>query len=294
MRRRRPEHQTVLSIRSAATSLYTTPASSTHPTPDSSAYPSACPSEDEGEIATLAQTFPFLSLPSELRNKIYSLVFASAPQVIDLDPDTFAIIRRQKLFALFKVSRQIYDESTHHFFGTHAFRLFPTYPGRYINTKRPLLCRLRAKQRSSMTTLDLRLGPGWQSPPRGWIVNQALGLSDCTNVRILKVFAQCDTSDAMYNGYRRSEGFYERFCADLLEAVLKEVPSIQVVEFDAYSPVKRDGPMISGLGDVVATYGKVVGWGPERGWDKESDQVWLDAVLMHPAGKLMKSVAVFG
>ena len=102
----------LLAIRPAATSNNTTPASS--------AFPSAYPSEDESEveITTPAQTFPFLSLPSELRNKIYYLVFASVhvPHIIDLDPDTFAYIRREKLFALFKVSRLLYNESTHHFF----------------------------------------------------------------------------------------------------------------------------------------------------------------------------------
>lgn len=282
MVRPRPKSHGVLAIRSAATSNNTTPASST--------YLSAYPSEDEGEIATPKQTFPFLSLPSELRKKIYDLAFAATPQVIDLDPDTFSLIRREKLFALFKVSRQLYDESTHHFFSTLTFRLFPTYPGRYFKTKRPLLCRLAAKYRATMTSLDLRLGPGWNNPPQGWVVNQALGLADCVNVRVLKVFVECDTSDPIYNGFRKGEGFYERFCAELLEAVLKEVPSIQVVEFDAWSAVKRNGDMISGLGEVVARFDKVVGWGPQRGWDQESDQVWLDALLLHRPGKLTKSV----
>ena len=285
MVRQRPMYHGVLAIRSTATSNKITPASST--------FPSAYPSEDEDEIATTKQTFPFLSLPSELRNKIYYLVFASAPHIIDLDPDTFSYIRREKLFALFKVSRQLYNESAHHFFSTHTFRLFPTYPGRYFKTKRPLLCRLPAKYRTSITSLDLRLGPGWNNPPPGWVVNQALGLADCVNVRVLKVFVECDTSDEIYKGFRRSEGFYERFCAELLEAVLKEVPSVQVVELDAWSAVKRGGKMISGLGEVVSRFEKVVGWGPERGWDQESDQVWLDALLLHRKGKLTKSAAVF-
>ncbi len=285
MARPRPKNHGTLVIRSSATSTNTTPASST--------YPSTYPSEDEGEIATPAQTFPFLSLPSELRNKIYSLVFVTAPQVIDLDPDTFSIIRREKLFALFRVCRQVYNESTHHFFSTHTFRLFPTFPGRYFRTKRPLLCRLPAKYRASITSLDLRLGPGWNNPPQGWVVNKALGLSDCTSVRVLKVFVECDTSDAIYNDFRKGEGFYERFCAELLEDVLKDVPSVQAVEFDAWSAVKRTGLMISGLGQVVAKFDKSVAWGPERGWDKESDQVWLDALLLHSAGKLVKSAAVF-
>ena len=276
----RPKNHGVLSIRSAVTSNATTPASST--------YPSTYPSEEEGKISTPVKPFRFLSLPSELRNKIYSLVFASAPEIIDLDPDTFSILRRDKLFALFRVSHQVSNESTHHFLSTHTFRLFPTYPGRYFNTKRPLLARLPAKYRSSITSLDLRLGPGWNNPPPGWVVNNALGLADCKNVRVLKVFVECDTSDAIYNGFRKGEGFYERFSANLLEAVLKEVPSIKVVEFDAWSAVKRNGEMISGLGEVVARFDKVVGWGPERGWDQESDQVWLDAVLMHGSWKAVE------
>jgi len=123
-----------------------------------------------------------------------------------------------------------------------------------------------------------------------------LGLVDCKNVRVLKVFVECDPSDAIFSGYRRSEGFYEQFSANLLAGILKEVPSIKVVEFDAYSSVKRTGDMMSGLGEVVAKYDKVVAWGPERGWNLESDQVWLDALLIHPGGGKMlnKAVTVFG
>jgi hypothetical protein len=182
----------------------------------------------------------------------------------------------------------------HRFFSTHTFRIFPTYPGKYFKTKKPLLARLPIHYRNSMTSLDLRLGPGWSNPPRGWIINDALGLADCTSVRTLKVFVECDPSDPIFNGYRKHEGFYEKFSADLLEGILKAVPSVKVVEFDAYSSVKRTGPMMAGLGEVVARYDKVVAWGPERGWDTESDQVWLDAVLMHGGGqKLSKNIAVF-
>jgi len=125
-------------------------------------------------------------------------------------------------------------------------------------------------------------------------VNEALGLADCTSVRVLKVFVECDPSDAIFKGFRKSEGFYEGFSANLLDEVLKEVPSIKVVEFDAYTSVKRNGDMMSGLGEVVAKYDKIVAWGAERGWDLESDQVWLDSLLMHGAGqKLSKNVAVF-
>lgn len=127
------------------------------------------------------------------------------------------------------------------------------------------------------------------------MVNDALGLADCTSVRVLGVFVECDPSDGVFAGWRKDDGFYEKFCAGLLDAVLKDVPTIKVVEFDAWNSVNRTGDMMSGLGEVVGRYDKVVAWGPERGWDKESDNVWLDAVLMHSGGqKLIKTIAVFG
>lgn len=264
--------------------------------PHSTHNPSACSCDTEVEEWTKGKKhayFPFLALPSELRNKIYSLVFSLAPQVFDLDPSIFRFLHSQKMLALFTVCRQVHMEASHRFFSTHTFRLFPTYPGRYFNTARPLLARLPPQYRSSITSLELRLGPGWNAPPRGWVVNDALGLKDCITVRALKVFVECDPSDAIFKGFRRGDGFYERFSQNLLENVLKEVPSIKLVEFDAWSSVKRTGDMISGLRDVVLRFEKVVGWGPERGWDQELDKVWLDAVLMHGAGKLSKSVAVF-
>lgn len=127
------------------------------------------------------------------------------------------------------------------------------------------------------------------------MVNDALGLVDCVNVRVLKVFVECDPSDAIFKGFRMGEGAYERFSAGLLDGVLKAVPEIKVVEFDAYSSVKRTGDMMSGLERVAKKSGKIIGWGPERGWQQESDQAWLDAVLIHGAGKrLNKSVVIFG
>ena len=124
-------------------------------------------------------------------------------------------------------------------------------------------------------------------------MNDALGLSDCKAVRILKVFVEVDPSDAIFKGFRAGDGFYERFSQALLRGVLNGVPSIQVVEFDAYPSVKRTGEMMRGLGEVISGFNKVVGWGPERGWEKESDQVWLGAMLSHEGGELSKSIVVF-
>ena len=74
---------------------------------------------------------------------------------------------------------------------------------------------------------------------------------------------EVDPSDACFKGFRRSDGFYERFSQDLLTDVLKEIPSIKVVEFDAWSSVKRTGGMIRGLGEVVSRFEKIFDWGPK-------------------------------
>ncbi|KAH8592121.1 hypothetical protein B0O99DRAFT_456920, partial [Bisporella sp. PMI_857] len=211
-------------------------------------------------------TFPFLSLPSELRTKIYDMVFTAAPIIIDLDPSTFSLLHRNRLLALFSVSRQIHSETTHRFFSTHTFRIFPTYPGRYFKTKKPLLARLPKHYKASITNLELRLGPGWNNPPQGWVVNEALGLHECSNVSILKVFVEFDPSEPIFRGFRAYDGFYENFCQQLLKGVLKAIPSISTVQFDAWSSVKLNGDMMQGLGQVVSTFEKFVGWGPERGW----------------------------
>ena len=264
-------------------------------TPRSSMYPSTCLPEAEDEVTPNSKTgsFPFLSLPSELRNKIYSLVFSPAPAHLDLDPTIFKIFQQTQMFAIFRVSHQLYREGTHHFFSTHTFRIFPTYPGRYFKTKKPLLARLPAQCRESITSLELRLGPGWNNPPRGWVVNDALGLAECTSVRVLKIFVECDPSDAIYKGFRKSDGFYEGFSANLFDEVMNRVPSIKTVEFDSYPAIKRSGGMMRALEEVAAKHeGKMVSWGPKHGWEKETEQIWLDAVLIHAASqRLSKTVA---
>ncbi|KAI9648086.1 hypothetical protein NHQ30_002715 [Ciborinia camelliae] len=282
-----------LTIRNHRRAIASTPVSGST-TPNSSVYPSAYPSDAEDITHTNSrktkQSFPFLALPSELRTKIYTLIFAPFPPVIDLDPTTFSIIHRHKLLSLFSVCKQLYNESSHHFFSTHTFRIFPIHPGRYFKTKKPLLARLPPRYRNSITTLELRLGPGWNKPPRGWVVTPLLGLLDCTSVRVLKIFVECDPSDAIFKGFRVGDGFYEGFCQELLEGILRDVKGIQTIEFDAFPGVQRSGDMMSGLREVVERHKKVVGWGPERGWGVEKagedkERVWLDAVLVHGIGR---------
>lgn len=218
-----------------------------------------------------AKPLPFLTLPSELRIKIYAYYFDDTDgEVLDLGPDNYK--RLHKRLGLVRVCKQVHDEATYYFYSTRSFRIFPTYPGRYFKAKKPLLARLKPVQRENITSLQLRLGPGWNAPPRGWVVNDALGLRECVNVHKLNVFVECDPSDNIFKGFRRFEGFYERFCHQLLGAILDEMPNVKVIEFDAWSSVKKSGNMMQQLLDVTTQYKRIVSWGPERGWTDNMDE----------------------
>ncbi|KAJ4266137.1 hypothetical protein NW762_004117 [Fusarium torreyae] len=216
-----------------------------------------------------ATPFHFLSLPAEVRIQIYTYFFDDVATLLDLNPHNYK--RVHKKLGLMRVCRQVHDEATFAFYSTRTFRLFPTYPGKYFKSKKPLLARLKKQQRRCITSLELRLGPGWNAPPRGWVVNPALGLTDCKDVERLNVFVECDPSDNIFQGWRRSEGFYEGFSRNLLTDVLNELPSVQTVQFDGWSSVKKSGDMMQGLMEVVTQAGYDIEWGPERGWTDATD-----------------------
>lgn len=288
------------------------PLSSAATTPTGSAYASTAPSEADTEddvnklsIASLTldvpliplrtkarrapvTPFPFLSLPSELRVKVYEHYFDVTDKVVDLGPDNHK--RIHKTLGLMRVCKQIYAEAAHLFYSTRSFRIFPTHPGKYFKTKKPLLARLKPCQRECITSLELRLGPGWNAPPRGWVVNDALGLKDCVNVRKLSVFVECDPSDGVFKGFRQSDGFYEGFSRKLLASVIDQLPAVGVVEFDAWSSVKKSGDMMHGLLDVATQSKRLIQWGPERGWtDTDEDTVSAD-----PAARFMDGIPIQG
>ncbi|KEY64618.1 hypothetical protein S7711_02822 [Stachybotrys chartarum IBT 7711] len=233
--------------------------------------------------------FLFLTLPSELRVKIYEYYFDDAETVLDLAPDNYK--RLHKRLGIIRTCRQMHDEITHYFYSSRTFRIFPTHPGRYFKTKKPLLARMKPCQRDCINSLELRLGPGWNNPPRGWVVNSALGLHECINVQQLNVFVECDPSDGIFKGFRRFEGFYEEFSSQLLASVLKELPNVSIIEFDAWSSVKKRGDMMRGLLEVANQSGKLITWGPERGWTDTTDAEDRNVDL---AANFMQGMAISG
>ncbi|KAJ2897424.1 3 exoribonuclease family protein [Zalerion maritima] len=210
--------------------------------------------------------FPFLKLPLDLRLMVYSHYFSDiSERVIDVSPRDNRLIHH-RLHPLLRASKLVYCEASHHFYSTHIFRLFPTDPMRFNMRKKPLVARLKPHQRLSVTTLEMRMGPGWGKPPRSWAVNKRLKLHECENVRKLHVLVQCDPSDEIFDGFRRADGFYEEFCQKLLDEVLKALPAVQIVQFDAWSSVRKRGDMMNALLEAARENGRRITWGPLRGW----------------------------
>ncbi|KAF4344083.1 hypothetical protein FBEOM_1955 [Fusarium beomiforme] len=227
--------------------------------------------------------FHFLSLPAEVRIQIYTYFFDDVDTLLDLGPQNYKQVHKK--LGLMRVCRQVHDEATFAFYSTRTFRLFPTYPGKYFKSKKPLLARLKPQQRKFITSLQLRLGPGWGAPPRGWVVNPALGLADCVDVKCLKVFVEFDPSDKSIQGFRRADGFYEAFSQNLLTDVLEALPSVHTVEFDGWPAVKKSGDMMQGLLGVVNEAGLAIEWGPERGWTDADEDEQVDTVpISFPGG----------
>jgi hypothetical protein len=159
------------------------------------------------------------------------------------------------------------SEASRVFYGRNTFRVFPIH-GRYINKKHPLLAWLPRRYRSYLTRLELRLGPGFTRPPKGWVVDSRLGLAAATRVYRLKIFVEIDPEASdVFAGFRVGQNFYTEYSVGLLRSLLAQCSSIGEIEMDAYPGVKGDSPLVKALVGEARLNQKRVRWGPERNWD---------------------------
>lgn len=222
--------------------------------------------------------FRFMDLPVEVRLKIYGFHFANVGPVVDIEHGNYFAIHKK--LVILRACRQVYYEASDNFYKSKVFRIFPI-DGRQSKAKKGLLAKVKPHCRAQMTTLELRLGPGWSKPYRSWVVDNTLGLSDCVNVRRLHVYIEIDPSDKIFAGYRKFPGFYEEFCQDLLDKILKGLPNVQKVQFDAHPSVKKKGDMARGLIQTAAANQRTICWGPCRGWtDGDEEEDYKEPVLL--------------
>lgn len=223
-----------------------------------------------------ARKLHFFDLPAEIRLKIYELVLVRPSSTIDLDTLNYRIIRPR--LSCFLVCRRMHHEAYHVFYGStqQPLRLFPTSPtaGRLLYTNKPLLYRVGPRYRSAIRAIELRLGPGWSKPPRCWHTGEQHGLVDCISLRIIKIFVEIDPSGDFFDGFRghgNTKDTYKVFCANILRGIFEQVPSIEIVEFDAFPAVSQDTSLVRTLMAEASEAGKRITWGPLRGWREESD-----------------------
>ena len=219
--------------------------------------------------STPSQKFRFFNLPSELRHKVLSYLLLQN-RIIDLDPAN-AISNPARL-NLFLTSRRMHEEAYHVFYGIHTFRIFPIHPRFFGSRVKSVLSRLSPRYRAALVSLELRLGTGWSKPPKTWTVTDKLGLQDCTRVRSLEVFVECDPSHQIFHGFRVSIDFFTDFSSNLLESIVKRLPYLEWVTFNRHGPsVRRDSELMSRLQEAVLKGQKRIAWAKGKWAEDEED-----------------------
>ena len=199
--------------------------------------------------------FPFFRLPTELRLKILRhLLIEPGLRAIDLGPDN--ILKARSRRNLFLANKRLHNEASHLFYRGNTFRILPTHGRFFKHGVKPLIPRLSQRCRDQVVSLELRLGPGWNSPPSSWVINHKLKLEKCHNVRVLKVFVECDPSQPSFKGFRISETFFTDFAGGLTKETIRRLPSLEVVSFETFPSVQWDGDLMVRLQDEAKIAGK--------------------------------------
>ncbi|MCJ1445053.1 MAG: hypothetical protein MMC23_005558 [Stictis urceolatum] len=213
--------------------------------------------QDDIESSAAYSFMPFrlFDLPAELRRKILDLVFGRE-DTLDID------LRVHKLLSLFAVSKQFHAEASQSFYSSNTFRLLPTHGRAAWKHAVPLIKCFPSSCRALITSLEFRLGPFWTNPPKCWYINDSVGLEDCENVLVLKVFIEIDPSHAIFNGFRSARLSYTDFAEDLLESTIQRLPNVNEVQIDGYPSVTPDLPLMAKMAQVAVEFGMRVTWGP--------------------------------
>ncbi|KEF55413.1 uncharacterized protein A1O9_08163 [Exophiala aquamarina CBS 119918] len=200
--------------------------------------------------------FPFVDLPAEIRNHIYTLVLFTTAGYRGMDG------RKKSRTSILAVDKKMHLEAAYVLYSSQSFRIFPIQD--FVPF--PLVSELRPIYRPMVTQLEMTVGSSWTSPPKTWRVSKLLAkrLGRLTEVQTLNVFVTLDPSGPMFEKYSISPDFYTNFCGNLLRDVLVVVPHIKFVTMGGNPSIDSLGPLVTRLKAEAEAKGKSISMGKTR------------------------------